>query len=177
MTINKGELIGSLSKTYGTDGRIILKFNPEYFESLKKTELVLIDINNQPVPFFISAIEFRNNRSAILKFHDYNSEEIIQEFVGHKIYFHLKDNGSEKRVLNENLKGYFVIDKKYGHIGIVQEIIRYSKNSLMRLLNKEDEILIPLSENIIINIDVANIANTEILNIFPDELFILYLLK
>ncbi|MBN2519398.1 MAG: hypothetical protein JXB17_02740, partial [Bacteroidales bacterium] len=142
--------------TYGTKGQIILKFNPDLYDILKKLELVVIEIHNKPVPFFISHIEFRNNRSAIIKFHDFDSETIFQEFVGHKVYFHDKKDGLQKDALYENLKGFSVVDINYGKLGKIVDFIHYSKNIILKVIHEEGEILIPVSENIIINIDVEN---------------------
>ena len=150
MEIEKGEFIGTLSKTYGTDGRILLKFDPVWQYLLNELELVLIEVNNVPVPFFIEDIRFRNNRSAIIKFKDFDSEEIIIEFVGQKIYL---DAMSQTQESNKNdLTGFLVRDNNFGEIGKVDEIIEYPQNAVLKVNYKGREVFIPLSDELIIKI-------------------------
>ena len=41
MEIKKGEFLGTISKSYSTDGRVLLKFNPDYIEDIKKKEALI----------------------------------------------------------------------------------------------------------------------------------------
>ncbi|MBN2521429.1 MAG: hypothetical protein JXB17_13025 [Bacteroidales bacterium] len=164
MEIEKGEFLGTLSKTFGKEGQMLLKFNPDYSEALKKTELVLIEINNKPVPFFISEIQMRNNNSAIVKFHNYFNTQIVEEFVGCKVYFKLYNNTFPRETaLTFDLKGYTLFDVKSGKIGIINELIKYPNNILIQIFKDNAEILVPFSDELVI--DVNKLKKTITINI------------
>jgi 16S rRNA processing protein RimM len=154
MKIDKGEFLGTVSSTYGKQGEILIKFNPDLYNVLEKTELLLIEIDNQMVPFFVKNIEFRSKNSALIKFFDYNSDLQVENLVGCKIYsdknYYSK---SESEYNDEILIGFKVIDNKYGELGIADSIVRIENNPLIKVINKQKEILIPAHKTFITNIN------------------------
>ena len=60
-------LAGSLLRTFGTKGEIILKFNTDLPEKIKQLESIFIDVDGKLVPFFIVEIKKKSNDSAAVK--------------------------------------------------------------------------------------------------------------
>jgi len=154
MEITKGKFLGTISKTFGKNGEILLKFNPEYFEVLKKTESVLIEIDNVPVPFFISNIHFRNKKSAVITFKNYNHAEIMENFIGCEVYL---DSNYTKSIDNPllpfNIKGFRIVNDKLGEIGYIKNIIEYPNNTVIIVKRHNDEVILPFSEKLILEVD------------------------
>jgi 16S rRNA processing protein RimM len=152
--LKKGEWIGTLSKTFGTAGQMVLKHDPDLIETLQKTELVLLEINHEPVPFFIEYIEIRNASSAFIKFLDFDSEEQVKELIGNKIYLPSQTSG-QKEFHQQDLRivGFTITDPSLGEIGRVESLITYPNNSVIRVINNKKEILIPVNDEIIKKID------------------------
>ena len=154
MEILKGEFLGTISKTFGKNGEVLLKFNPEYYEVLKKLESILIEIDNIPVPFFISSIEFRNNKSAIITFHNYNHTEMMEEYVGCEVYLENKYyTDSDNPILPFNIKGFKINDRQLGEIGFIENILEYPNNTLIQVIRENKEILLPFNKELIIKAD------------------------
>lgn len=168
MKIKSGEFIGTLSKSFGNDGRVLLKHVQGFSDRLKKMELVIIEINNQPVPFFLSHIEVRNSKSAIIKFHDYDNREIIEEFIGCKVYSNESISDiSDNSIYSFSIKGFKVIDEINGEIGTISEILEFPKNSLLKIVEGEREFLIPFVKESIVKVNKSK----KILNVkIPDGL-------
>ncbi|MFC2086724.1 ribosome maturation factor RimM [Bacteroidota bacterium] len=153
--IEKGEQLGTFSKTYGTDGGFILKFNPDLKDKLIKAKFVIIEINNQQIPFFISDIHFRNNKSALVRFHDYNSEDAVEDFVGMAIYLpgsSTSENTRKQKTIYEKHIGYQVVDKNAGDIGIIEQIFDYPANRFFEVVKNDKKRLIPESNEFILKI-------------------------
>jgi 16S rRNA processing protein RimM len=52
--------------------------------------------------------------------------------------------------------GFTVIDLNYGFVGLVETIIDLQVNPLIQILNGEKEVLIPLVEGVVQEVDRAN---------------------
>jgi 16S rRNA processing protein RimM len=54
---------------------------------------------------------------------------------------------------SDRMKGYNVIDNNANHIGMIDSIINYNQNHLLRIFQDKKEILVPWVEDIIISIN------------------------
>lgn len=133
-------LIGSLVKLHGFKGRFILVL--DLVEEIENWESVFIEIDGLLVPFFIDFINLTSDSSAVIGFEDIDNPDKGKEFVSCNVFQTVELAGEEKMVPDE-LKGYNVIDKKVGLIGILYQVLDYNHNVLLRVLNGNDEILIP----------------------------------
>jgi 16S rRNA processing protein RimM len=66
----------------------------------------------------------------------------LPERTGNKFYFH-------------EVKGYEVIDKAFGHLGTISQIIEYPNQAVMQIFHNGHEVLIPVFGNIIKEVDRA----------------------
>lgn len=157
MNFNDYYLIGSIIKTHGNSGELILKFDNNLFFETKK-ELVFIDIDGELVPFFINEYIQKTGTTAIVKF-DYIEElSKAKKFVECNIYLPKKYIvASSKNVDKFNLIGFSVIDKQLGEVGKINNIIEIKSNPLLTILSsKGDEILMPFNEDFIEDVDYEN---------------------
>ena len=152
-------LLGTISKTHGIRGQVVLRLNHLSFDSIKKMESVMIEIDGLPVPFFIENFAQKTSDVLILSFEDLHSEESVKELTGcrsfiskHDIRVTLKPETLHQLSL---LTGYTVIDKDSGKLGKLAEIIDIESNPLLRILNKEKEILLPFQQEFLTGIDTG----------------------
>ncbi len=153
------KLLGLFLKTHGIDGHLILKL--AYFKEneIGRGEPVFIEIDGIPVPFFVSHFRFLSNNSAVVQLDEILNAKIASEFVNCRVFIENKmanEVYSEDSNNNDKLKGFLVLDKKYGKSGVLQEILEYPDNLVMRIDLNGREILVPFNENIVINIDYAS---------------------
>lgn len=146
-------LAGSVSKPFGTDGTLIIKFDPELAENISKKELVFIETAEMPVPFFIERFRFRNNRSALVRFLDYDCMELVNDLVGCRLYLPEEKPPSPAYPFKKDVSGFKVYDEETGFVGQVNGVIEQEMNSLLVIENKEGEVLIPLTGHFITRVD------------------------
>ena len=148
-------LIGSLLKTTGTKGEVILKFNNDLSEEIQKLESIFIDVDGKLVPFFIEKIKIKSNNTAVVKIEDINTELKSQEFIDSEFYIS-KEQEESLHLTSEDtidIVGYAVKDQNNKLIGTVLEFIDISKNPLLNLKTECGELLIPANDELIIEVD------------------------
>ncbi len=166
MLINEKYLIGYIKNTHNLKGEVIFSIEDFFINKITETELVFIDIDNLPVPFFIDKIKPHNNQF-IVKLHDIETIEKASELIGCKISIDKQKLKNQESTINHNdLINYEVIDNKNISLGFVSEYLNYDKNNLLVVKNKQGkEILIPVNSNFI-----KSVSNNKIIVNLPEGL-------
>ncbi|MCK5028312.1 MAG: 16S rRNA processing protein RimM [Bacteroidales bacterium] len=148
-------LAGSLLKSSGIKGEVILKFNNDRPEEIQKLESIFIDVDNKLVPFFIEKIKSKSTSTAVVKFEDIDAEEKLIEFIGLDFYITYEQVEVLKISTDEpiDVAGYKVKDQNNKLIGEVIEYIDITKNPLLNVKTDSGEILIPAKDELIIEVD------------------------
>jgi 16S rRNA processing protein RimM len=154
MELSGYNLIGTLAKLHGFKGDYLFITEFSFPKKIEKWETVFIEIDGLPVPFFISSLRITSENSAIIGFEDINSSEQAKEFVGCSVLQLITETGKRNKSLpDETFEGFKVYDKNAGYIGTIDSILEYSQNILFRILNHNQEILVPAIEEYILNVD------------------------
>ena len=148
-------LLGTIAKPHGTKGSLLLWLRNIKAEEIKKRDTVFVEIDGLLVPFFIEEFRTGSPDAVILKFEDVNTETKARTFAGNPVYIltdHLKlKNSTFKEV--PSLIGYKVNDKALGFVGIAGEIADIANNPLLQVNHEGREFLIPVHEDIILEIN------------------------
>jgi 16S rRNA processing protein RimM len=147
--------IGSIIKPHGLKGDMILEIEEGFEEVLEESNYLLLEVEGGLVPFFISeaGINFRTTTSISLAFDDLDSAEKVRPYCGCQIFLH-KDVAQEEVTEEFNeLLGVVVFDKERGKLGEIIRVDDFSGNVVLTILYGSHEILIPLSEELIIQFD------------------------
>lgn len=151
-------LLGSITKTRGFKGELVLFLdvtNPFEYERL---ESVFVEINGMLTPFFIEQIKIQNNNRAHVLFEQVSSEEDAQKLTSKPIYLPLislpKLEGNE--FYDHEIPGFEVIDQTHGTVGVVIQIIDLANNPLLQLDNNGIEILVPMRNGTVLKVDRQN---------------------
>jgi 16S rRNA processing protein RimM len=108
-------------------------------------ESIFVEINAELVPFFIDKIRATQKNQFLVKLQDVNTPEETMEILSSNIYIPLSllpksdDNDSS----SNEIIGFNVIDKKYGNIGIVEEIITHTHQDILQIKYNRFYRLIP----------------------------------
>ncbi len=148
-------LLGSLLKTLGIKGEIVLKFNDDCPEEIQKLESIFIDVDNKLVPFFIEEIRIKSINTAIVKLEGLDDEIKSTEFLGSEFYI------AHKRADQLNIEseefieviGYQVYNQDNELIGEVTEFVDIPDNPLLSVKTDKNEILLPAKDELILEID------------------------
>jgi len=148
-------LLGTVTKIHGIRGNIVLTLDNLNFDDIIEMETVFLEIEGLPVPFFVLEYSERSSKGLLLKFEDIESENQAREFISCKVYIPancIEKTSSPLREINNTL-GFEVIDSKHGSLGKLEEILEISSNSLMKIVSGKKEILLPLNEQFILQIN------------------------
>jgi 16S rRNA processing protein RimM len=151
--------IGYILKPHGLKGGMILEIEEGYEEVLEDSECLLVEVEGGLVPFFVTedGINFRSSTSLSLSFDGYDCVEKVRPFCGCKIFIH-KDIGIDQ-INNEEFNELIdvtVFDKKRGKLGKIIRVDNFSGNVVLNVGYAGREVLIPLSEQLIIRLDEIN---------------------
>jgi 16S rRNA processing protein RimM len=163
-------LLGNIAKPHGTRGSMLLWLKSIKAEEIKKWDTVFVDIDGLLVPFFIESFVVSAPETMILKFEGIDSETKAKTFAGLSVFVMPDQIRKKKKSLTEfpTLEGYTVKDIKHGLIGIAGEIADIANNPLLVVVHDDKEFLIPLHEDIILEV---NDKDREIIVDAPEGLF------
>jgi 16S rRNA processing protein RimM len=173
MKLEDAFYIGYITKTKGLKGELQLYFEYDAPELLE-LDVVYAEISGKLVPFFVSAHKLQNNQTANVYFEDIDHIDKAQALVKRKIYLPVAKmpDRSEEDFHYNDLKGFIVSDETYGELGEILEINEYPQQFVATVAFKEKEVLFPLNEDMIVEIDEEN--NTILVDL-PDGLLDIYM--
>ncbi len=150
--------LGTITKCHGVRGQVILWLSNLSFDDIKEMEPVFIEIDGLPVPFFISGYEERSKDTLVLTIDDVTKEEDTKELINCRVFIKPSQVGYAETLLPQTdlLVGFTVIDVSLGKLGLIDKILDFNSNTLLRILNKKKEILLPLHEDFVQEVDAEN---------------------
>ncbi|MGM0580634.1 MAG: ribosome maturation factor RimM [Bacteroidota bacterium] len=165
--------LGMVLKPHGLKGELYISLDTDYPEGYQEMESVFLLQNGKLVPFFIERIQLKN-KEALVKFEDVEDKEAalalrgntlhlplteLPELTGNQFYFH-------------EINGFQIEDAVNGKLGMVKEVFEAGHQDLIGMEFKGKEVLIPINDDVILNVDRENALIKVSL---PDGLLELYL--
>ncbi|MEO9869908.1 ribosome maturation factor RimM [Ekhidna sp.] len=148
--------LGEVIKTHGLKGEVNIFLDVDFPNEYQKLESVFLEQQGKLIPFFIDTIQI-NNGKALVKFEDVDSLDEGKSLIKSKLFLPL----SSLPVLNDH-QYYFheLVDCEVYEsstlIGIVKNVIDLNGNQLLSVDMKGSEVLIPLKDEILIEVDVSS---------------------
>ncbi len=165
--------LGRLLKPHGFDGKLNAYFDVDYPAEYENLKMVYVQINNNLIPYFVDHIQFLNNK-AIIGFQDVNKLEEAESLAQKELYLPLEElpEKTGNKFYFHEVIGFNVIDKAFGLIGPIKDILEYPNQAVMQVFYKQDEVLIPVSSEIITKVDRKK---KEIQIVAPEGLLDIYI--
>ncbi len=150
--------LGRIAKPFSYKGELILFFDVDEPSDYLDLDFVYIEINKRLVKYEIESLRPHANK-VVARFKDVTVEESnvligkdlylpldrLPKLEGNKFYFH-------------EVIGFNVIDEEKGNIGTIREIYDNMTQPIMAIDFGEKEILIPLIDEVIKQVDRSNKA-------------------
>lgn len=165
--------LGHIQKPHGLRGEVSVFLDTDFPEDYNEMGSVFVLDSTGLIPFFIESIHMKGTDRAIVKFEEIDTFEDAKELQSCKLYLPLTvlpDLGEGKFYFHEII-GYSVLDKQHGALGTVSNIYSAGPNELLAVEYQENEILIPLQDEIVLEV---NKEKGEIMVDLPDGLLDLY---
>ncbi len=147
--------LGYVAKLHGFKGEVSLFLdvtNPEDYTTL---DALFIEINGQLTPFFITTLKLKNKGFAALKLEGIDTENDARLLLRKNVYLpaSILPELEGTNFYDHEIIGFSVEDKEYGNIGKVIQVIDLSANPLIQIEKDGVELLIPLQEGVIVEVD------------------------
>ncbi|MGD0583416.1 MAG: ribosome maturation factor RimM [Bacteroidales bacterium] len=147
-------LLGKIKKINGFEGTVTVRTDRNFSGKLPQTESLFLEIDGRAVPFFLKYIEHFPDGSVRMKFEDYDSYEKVKEFIGCNVLLPSSLNEAEDESGSGDLVGFRVLNENGSDIGQIAELIKNPGQFILRVTDdKGKEILLPLHEDLIVEID------------------------
>ncbi|NQZ75837.1 MAG: 16S rRNA processing protein RimM [Ekhidna sp.] len=148
--------LGEVIKTHGLHGEVTVLLEVDFPEEYRNLESVFLEQQGRLVPFFISTIQINQDR-ALIKFEEIDSLDSARTMVKSKLYLPLNQlpELEEDQYYFHDLVNCEVFEEDY-KIGVIKEVIDFNSNQLLAVQNGDREILIPLKDEIVLQVDIEN---------------------
>lgn len=151
--------IGKFTKPHGIKGEIAFAFDNDVFDRVECPYLIC-QIDGIFVPFIIKEYRFKGKETALITFEDIDNETKAQRLTGLDVYFprsyYEEDEKEDIDYSWSFFLGFTVVDKHVGELGSIDEIDEKTINTLFLIRNKDEELIIPATEDFISEIDAKN---------------------
>lgn len=165
--------VGKITKPHGFKGNLIVHLETDEPELYENMESVFIETNGMLVPFFFEFAQVHGNNKLLVKFEDVSAEE-AERLVNKELYLPLDTlpelEGND--FYYHEIIGFTLYDQTNTEIGVIQSINDSTAQALFELEFEGKQILIPIVDEWILEVDRENQA---ILVNVPDGLIDLYL--
>jgi len=147
--------LGYVAKLHGFKGEVSLFLdvtNPADYQTL---DAVFIEINGQLSPFFVESFKLKNKGFAAIKFEGVNSENDARLLLRKNLFLpaQILPKLSGTNFYDHEVVGFTVLDVNYGEVGKLESIVDLQVNPLIQIMKDEKEVLIPLIEGVVVELD------------------------
>jgi 16S rRNA processing protein RimM len=150
--------LGYIAKLHGFKGEVSLFLdvtNPEDYATL---DAMFIEINGHLTPFFVESLKLKNKGFAAIKLEGVNTENDARLLLRKNVYLpaSILPELEGTNFYDHEIVDFSVEDINHGDIGKVVQIIDLSANPLIQIEKDGVELLIPLQDNVILEVDRKN---------------------
>ncbi|MGI4729586.1 MAG: ribosome maturation factor RimM [Janthinobacterium lividum] len=148
--------LGTVTKTRGLKGELQVFIAFEEPEKLKIKSLFL-EIGGKLVPYFITLFKLPMKNVAYLQLEDVDTIEKAALLVKKDVFLpnKIKPKKKKSEFGLKDLLHFIAVDENEGELGEIIEIHEFPQQIIATVPYKNREVLFPLNENIIKNIDVV----------------------
>ena len=166
--------LGKIAKKFSFKGEVLVYLDTDEPELYENMESVFVEFNKNLVPYFIENSSLHKNDFLRVQFEDVDTEEeadsilncdvylplsMLPKLEGNKFYFH-------------EVIGFEIEDKRLGVFGKIVSINDTTAQPLFEVLNGEVEMLIPMIDHFLVEIDREN---KKVIMDLPEGLVEMYL--
>ncbi|MEM1001566.1 MAG: ribosome maturation factor RimM, partial [Bacteroidota bacterium] len=147
--------LGKIVKKYSFKGELLAKLDTDEPDLYENLDAIFIDVRGRLVPYFIENSQLHKSDLLRLKFEDVETEDdadallksdlylplaALPKLEGNKFYFH-------------EVIGFTIHDKNFGKVGTIKSINDSTAQSLFILDRDGKEILIPMNDQFILEVN------------------------
>ena len=150
--------LGKIAKKFSFKGEVLLYLDTDEPELYENMESVFVEFNKNLVPFFIENSSLHKNDFLRVQFEDVDTEEEADSILNCDVYLPLSmlPKLSGNKFYFHEVIGFEIEDKRLGVFGKIVSINDTTAQPLFEVLNGEVEMLIPMIDHFLVEIDREN---------------------
>jgi len=150
--------LGKIAKKFSFKGEVLIYLDTDEPELYEDMESVFVEFGKNLIPYFIENSSLHKNDFLRVRFEDVKSEAEAEELLGNAVYLPLKmlPKLTGNKFYFHEVIGFAVEDKRLGVVGVIQSINDSSAQPLFEVLKGDIEILIPMIDHFLVEIDRKN---------------------
>ena len=166
--------LGKIAKKFSFKGEVLLYLDTDEPELYENMESVFVEFNKNLVPFFIQNSSLHKNDFLRVQFEDVDSEEEADSIINCDVYLPLSmlPKLSGNKFYFHEVIGFEIEDKRLGVFGKIVSNNDTTAQPLFEVLNGEVEMLIPMIDHFLVEIDRKN---KKVIMDLPEGLVEMYL--
>ena len=150
--------LGKIAKKFSFKGEVLLYLDTDEPELYENMESVFVEFNKNLVPFFIKNSSLHKNDFLRVQFEDVDSDAEADSILNCEVYLPLSmlPKLSGNKFYYHEVIGFEIEDKRLGVFGKIVSINDTTAQPLFEVLNGEVEMLIPMIDHFLVEIDRKN---------------------
>ena len=147
--------LGTIDKKYSFKGEVLVKLDTDQPELYENLDAVFIELRNNLIPFFVEQSQLHKSELLRIKFEEIDSEQDAESLLKYDLYLPLESlpKLEGNKFYFHEVIGFRIEDTKYGMVGIVKGINDSTAQALFEIDRGGKEILIPINDEIIKQVD------------------------
>lgn len=146
--------IGQIIKPHGIHGEMTFDITSDILNR-DDIPFFIFEIDGILVPFSVEAYRYKSNTTGILQLEGVASEQEAKPFSGLPVYIQNEylEEVEDTAIELDYFVGFRLFDVVKGEIGVIQEVDQTTDNALFVIHKEDDELLIPVGDEYIQEID------------------------
>lgn len=146
--------IGQIIKPHGIHGEMTFDITSDILNR-DDVPFFIFEIDGILVPFSVEAYRYKSNTTGILQLEGVATEQEAKQFSGLTIFLQKQylEEVEDAEIELDYFVGFRLIDVEKGEIGIINEVDQTTENALFVIMKDEDELLVPVGDEYIQEID------------------------
>ena len=150
--------LGKITKAFGTKGELTLLLDVDDPNDYNSLDFFYADFDGEMIPYFIEKLILKNSKAVVIKLIDIDEPKAAAALINRMIYLPLDKLPAlkEDQFYYHEIIGYTVIDDTLGETGVIKDVLELPMQELLQVDHNGKEILLPISDELILEVDREN---------------------
>ncbi len=156
MEKNSCYYLGKITRTNGNNGGLSIFLDVDNPQEYAELDAVFVEIKKQLIPYFVKNIKLHATKNtALVYFEDVEDVETASKLANNALYLPLSSLPALEgnKFYFHEVTDFVLIDKTFGTIGSIKQILDYPNQALFQCFYKGKEVLIPVNDLFIVEVD------------------------
>ncbi|UZR92366.1 ribosome maturation factor RimM [Chondrinema litorale] len=165
--------LGYVVKPRGLDGELTVVFDADDPDRYLNIDAIFVESKDNLIPYIVEYVSPLNDKF-ILKLEEVDDPDSAGKLKSCKLFLPLEvlPELDDDEFFLHDLVGFSIVDEQKGALGLIENIYDINNNTLIALIHQGKEVLIPITEDIVKQVDKEKqVVHT----LLPDGLLELYL--